>query len=314
MGAASEVLTFIDIGSNAVRCLLVKLTPEEGFSILRQERVQTRLGGGPPGMLSPAAVAETLAAIRRFMVQVRNEAPKGQSLRVRAVATAAVRDAANRHELLDVLRQKENIDVRILSGEEEARLGVLAALDRFAFRNGVVLDIGGGSVQISHVRAGEIHRTASVPLGVVRTTRQFFQNDPPLPHEILALRKAVQTQVSTLLPPVREGKTMIGLGGTVRALATMQLATTVGERPSRQGLQLWRSDISQLREQLANAPLVERRRIPGVKEERADIILAGAVIMEETMTAGGYGVLTVCKDGVRHGLLLHEVFHGSISA
>src|SRR5215467_14342409 len=110
MGAASEVLTFIDIGSNAVRCLLVKLTYGEGFSILRQERVQTRLEGGPPGRLSPEAVAETLATIRRFLLQVRNEASKGQALRVLAVATAAVRDAANRHELLDVLRQAENID------------------------------------------------------------------------------------------------------------------------------------------------------------------------------------------------------------
>ena len=127
-----------------------------------------------------------------------------------------MRDAANRNELLEVLQQEENIVVRILSGQDEARLGVLAALDRFAFQNGVVLDIGGGSFQISHVRAGEIHRTASVPLGAVRTTTQFFQNDPPMPHEILALREAVQTQVNTLLPPVHEGKTLIGIG-TVRA-------------------------------------------------------------------------------------------------
>ncbi len=107
MGAASEVLTFIDIGSNAVRCLLVKLTPGVGFSILRQERAQTRLGDGPPGMLSPAAMGETLAAIRRFLMKGLNEAPKGQSFRVLAVATAAVRDAVNRQELLGVLRQKK---------------------------------------------------------------------------------------------------------------------------------------------------------------------------------------------------------------
>jgi len=307
----SELLILIDIGSNAVRCLLVEITPGSGFTLLRQERAQTRLGGGCMGTLPEAAVADTVEVISAFSREVRKEVMGGRPPRVLAVATAAVREATNRNIFLSRLREEVGIEVRVLSGEEEARLGALAALERLAFRDGVVMDLGGGSLQISQVRAGGIHRTASIPLGAVRTTKHFFKNDPPTRREVLALREEVQKRVRTALPPPREGKLMVGLGGTVRTLASMHLATLAGVRPSRQGFRLWRSDITRLREQLENISARERRRFPGLKEERADIIVAGVVVVEEVMALGGYGTLTVCKDGVRHGLLLHEVYYGS---
>jgi exopolyphosphatase/guanosine-5'-triphosphate,3'-diphosphate pyrophosphatase len=311
MGTAAEMLTLVDIGSNAVRCLLVELTPGDGFEIVRQERVQTRLGGGCPGVLPRAAVEETVSAIRQFLEGVREAIPPGRSSRVVAVATAAVRDAKNREELLGALKRENDISVRILSGAEEARLGALAALERLAFRDGVVIDLGGGSLQISQVRAGGVHCTTSVPLGAVRTTKRFFKNDPPTKREILALREEVHKQVGAALPSARETKAMVGIGGTVRTLASMHLASLAGARPSRQGVRIWRSDITRLREQLEELPTRERRRVPGLKEERADIILSGVVVIEEVMALGDYGALTVCKDGVRHGLLLHEVFYGN---
>lgn len=310
MGTAAEMLTLVDIGSNAVRCLLVELTPGDGFEIMRQERVQTRLGGGCHGILPRAAVDETVAAVRQFLKEVRQTIPRGRSSRVLAIATAAVRDATNREDLLGALKREGDITVRILSGEEEARLGALAALERLAFRDGVVIDLGGGSLQISQVRAGGIHCTASLPLGAVRTTKRFFKNDPPTKQEILALRTEVRKQVGSALPPALEAKSMIGTGGTIRTLAAMHLASLTGPRPSRQGFRLWRSDVTRLREQLEELPARERRGIPGLKEERVDIILSGAVVVEEVMALGNYGALTVCKDGVRHGLLLHEVFYG----
>lgn len=311
MGTAAEMLTLVDIGSNAVRCLLVELTPGDGFEIVRQERVQTRLGGGCQGILPRAAVDETVAAVRQFLKEVRQTIPRGRSSRVLAIATAAVRDATNREDLLGALKREGDITVRILSGEEEARLGALAALERLAFRDGVVIDLGGGSLQISQVRAGGIHCTASLPLGAVRTTQRFFKNDPPTKQEILALRTEVRKQIGSALPPALEAKSMVGIGGTIRTLAAMHLASLAGARPSRQGFRLWRSDITCLREQLEELPARERRRLPGLKEERVDIILSGAVVVEEVMALGNYGALTVCKDGVRHGLLLHEVFYGS---
>jgi exopolyphosphatase/guanosine-5'-triphosphate,3'-diphosphate pyrophosphatase len=303
----SELIALIDLGSNAVRCLLVHVTPGVGFEVLRQERVQTRLGGGRAGLLPPAAVKDTLVTVRRFLREVRGASQP----RVLAVATAAVRDATNRDDLLTTLKRDEGVEVRVLSGAEEAHLGTFAALRSLSFRNGVVVDLGGGSLQITHVRAGDISSTASVPLGAVRTTQRFFSSDPPKKQELLALREEISKQISSILPSASEGQEIIGLGGTVRTLASMHLTTLGGPRPSRQGLRLQWSDITRMRERLEGLPTRDRRWVPGLKDERADIILAGAVVVEEVMALGSYKTLTVCKDGVRHGLLLHETFNES---
>jgi len=303
----SELLAFIDLGSNAVRCLLVRVTPGVGFEVLRQERVQTRLGGGRPGVLPQTSVKETLATVRRFLREVRKE----DQPRVLAIATAAVREAANRDDLLATLRRDEGVEVRVLSSEEEAHLGTFAALRSLSFRNGVVVDLGGGSLQVTQVREGDIDSTASTPLGAVRTTQRFLNNDPPTERELLVLREEIKKQVSPILPPAREGQELIGLGGTVRTLASMHLATLDGLRQSRQGFRLRWSDITRLRERLERLPIRDRRYVPGLKAERADIILAGTIVVEEVMALGSYRTLTVCKDGVRHGLLLHETFNGS---
>ena len=307
----SELLILFDIGSNAVRCILAELTPGLGFELLRQERGQTRLGGGSAGVLPKSAIEDTVEIIQDFLQEVRAEVPGGQQTRVLAIATAAVRDAADRNDFLCRLHQETGITVRVLSGEEEARLGALAAIERLALRDGVVIDIGGGSLQTSLVRAGSIHRVSSVPLGAVRATKSFFKNDPPSQREIRSLREEVRQQVRAILPIARKRKTLIGLGGTVRTLASMQIATLNEPRPSRQGFRLLKADITKLREQLEASSARERRRIPGLKAERVDIILAGAVVVEEVMALGGYEVLTVCKEGVRHGLLLHEVHYRS---
>jgi exopolyphosphatase / guanosine-5'-triphosphate,3'-diphosphate pyrophosphatase len=304
----SELLAFIDLGSNAVRCLLVRVIPRVGFEVLRQERVQTRLGGGHPSTLSQASIKETLVSVRRFLRDVRRK----EQLRVLAIATAAVREAINREELLAPLRQAEGVDVRVLSGEEEAHLGAFAALRSLSFRHGAVVDLGGSSLQITHVRDGDIRTTASLPLGAVRTTRQFLPNDPPTEREVLALRAEIKKQIASFLPRAHEGQEMIGLGGAVRTLASMHLATFDSLGQLQQGLGLRGSDITRIREQLEKLSIRDRSFLPGLKAERADIILAGTVVVEELMAVGGYKSLTVCKGGVRQGFLLREVFNGGV--
>ena len=137
---AAELVALVDLGSNASRFLLARVVEGRGFQVLRKERVQTRLGAGPSGRLRRAAVDATLDSVHRFLRQVRN----GQSPRVLAIATAAVRDAANRHLLLDALREREGVAVRVLTGTEEARLGAEAALLSLPLRDGLVADLGGG--------------------------------------------------------------------------------------------------------------------------------------------------------------------------
>jgi exopolyphosphatase/guanosine-5'-triphosphate,3'-diphosphate pyrophosphatase len=291
-----EQVALVDLGSNAVRLLLAELGSSGRVRVLREARAQTRLGSGRSGLLPRQAIAETLDTVRRFLRVARN----GQPPRVLAIATSAVRDAANRERLLEPSR-RHGVEVAVLSGEDEARLGTLAALDTLNFRAGTVMDLGGGSLQLTHVREGVPQGAVSLPLGVVRATRRFLRHDPPRRGEVAALRDEIRQQLARSGAPF-EGRTLVGLGGTVRALAAIRLGGH--HRRRRHGLKLSQQDVTRIRTRLETLPLRKRRRVPGLKAERADIIVAGAVIVEEVMLAGAYPSLTTCMRGVRDGLLL----------
>jgi exopolyphosphatase/guanosine-5'-triphosphate,3'-diphosphate pyrophosphatase len=300
-------VALVELGSNAVRLILARVQPGERFRVLREERVQTRLGSGRPGTLPRRAVEATVAAVRRFLGAVGDH---GARPRVMAVATSAVREAVNREQLLEPLRRTEGIRVRVLSGPEEARLGAIAVRRTLPFQHGVIADLGGGSLQITRLRAGGIVSTASLPLGSVRLTRRFLLHDPPPPMELRALRGELRDELVGALPPAGPGEELVGLGGTVRALARFHLHTRGEAERSRHGLRLWQSDVVAIREWLEPLTVAERQRLRGLKAERADIILAGAVVIEELMTFGGYRTLIVGTCGVRDGLLFRETFDG----
>jgi exopolyphosphatase/guanosine-5'-triphosphate,3'-diphosphate pyrophosphatase len=295
----SEQVALVDLGSNAVRFLLAELGPRGQVRILREARAQTRLGGGRTGSLPRRAITDTLDAVRRFLRAARNGLPP----RVLAIATSAVRDAANRDRLLEPLR-RNGIEVAVLSGQEEARLGTLAALDSLRVRAGTVMDLGGGSLQLTHIRHGAPGAAVSLPLGVVRVTRRFFRHDPPRPRELSTLRDEIRRQLAGVPLPRDPGDGLVGLGGTVRALAAIHLGGQHGRR--RHGLTLTRADVGRIRARLEALPLRKRERVRGLKAERADIVVAGAVIVEELMLDADYPALTVCMRGVRDGLLLLE--------
>jgi exopolyphosphatase / guanosine-5'-triphosphate,3'-diphosphate pyrophosphatase len=268
--------------------------------------VPTRLGGGASGTLPREAIDGTLRAIHRFFARY---SPNGRGPRIIAVATSAVRDAENRERLLHPLRRDEGIDVQVLSARDEARLGVDAALESLSFNNGLVVDLGGASLQLSRVRRRKVVSTASLPLGAVRTTRRFVHNDPPTPRELRALRREIRTQLMAGLPPAARGEIVVGLGGTVRALAAIHLRSH-RDRTRRHGLLLHQSDVTTVRERLEGLSRRKRRRIRSLKAERVDIILAGAILIEEVMVFGGYLRLAVCTRGIREAILQHETFRG----
>jgi exopolyphosphatase/guanosine-5'-triphosphate,3'-diphosphate pyrophosphatase len=300
-----ELVAVVDLGSTAVRLLLARIVPGAGYRVLAEDRVPTRLGGGTPGRLPRRAIQKTLRAVHRFFAR---HTSKGHGPRVVAVATSAVRDAANREQLLGPLRRLEGIEVRVLSARDEARLGVDAALSRLPFKNGIVADLGGSSLQISRVRRRKVVSTASLPLGAVRTTRRFLRSDPPRPRELRAIRHEIRRQLQDAVPPAARGEVMVALGGIVRTLASIHLRAHPGERKHRNGLALWQSDVTAIRERLEGLSHRKQEKIRGLKAERADIILAGAILIEEVMVFGGYLTLAVCSSGVRDGVLLHETF------
>ena len=300
-------MAIVDLGSTAVRFLLAWITPGVGYRVLAEARVPTRLGGGAPGTLPREAIAETLRAVRRFF---RTYASSGRGPRVVAVATSAVRDARNREQLLEPLRRTEGITVEILSARDEARLGVTVAIASLPFREGGVADLGGASLQLSRVRSRAIVSSASLPLGAVRATLQFLRHDPPAPREVQAFRRHVWAELLSAGPAAGRGEILVGLGGTVRALASIHLRAHPGKRAHRHGLSLRQSDVTAIRERLEGLSHRRRGKIRGLKSERADIILAGAIVIEETMVFCGYLTLVVCSRGVRDGVVLREAFPG----
>jgi exopolyphosphatase/guanosine-5'-triphosphate,3'-diphosphate pyrophosphatase len=302
-----ELVAVVDLGSTAVRFLLAEVKPDRGYRVVAEERVPTRLGGGVPGTLPRDAIDETLRAVHRFFRRHTNHA---SGPRVVAVATSAVRDARNRERLLGPLRYQEGIEVQVLSPRDEARLGAEAALCSLTVRDALVADLGGSSLQLSRVRRGRIVATDSVPLGAVRVTREFLRHDPPRPRELRALRREVRERLHGVLRPAEPGEVVVAMGGTIRTLARMHLRAHPGERKHRHGLRLQQSEITAIRERLESLSLRKRRRIRGLRAERADIILAGAIVLEEMLVFGGYLGLIVCNHGVRDGILLHETFNG----
>lgn len=303
----SELVAVVDLGSAAVRLLLARIAPNKRSRVLVQERVPTRLGGGLPGTLPREAIDGTLRAVHRFFAR---HAQNGRGPRVVAVATSAVRDARNRERLLGPLRSREGIDVEVLSARDEARLGVSACLESLPFEDGIVVDLGGASLQVSGVSDRKVVSIASLPLGSVRTSRRFLRHDPPGARALQALRAAIREQLLGAVPPARGGEVMVGMGGTVRTLASIHLRSHRGERKHRHGLRLHQADVVAIREQLEGLSRRKRGKIRGLKPERADIILAGAILIEEVMVFGGYLTLVVCTRGVRDGVLLRETAGG----
>jgi exopolyphosphatase/guanosine-5'-triphosphate,3'-diphosphate pyrophosphatase len=302
----AELVAVIDIGSNAARFVLARVVPGSGYRVVRRDRVVTRLAGGKPGTLPRKGVKAVLRGAHRFLREVRN----GTEPRVIAVATAAVRDAENSRRLLGPLERRDGVEVEILSGRQEARLGALAALRSLPIADGAIADLGGGSLQLTRVRRGEIVSTGTAPLGAVRVTRQFFKHDPPTAKELRRLRRAVREQLLDILPATRRGEPLIGIGGTVRTIASLHLAAVRSRRKERHGLRLLPSDVTAVRERVAGLSARKRRKIRGLKADRADIIVGGVIVVEELMTLGGYEALIVCTRGVADGLLLRETFDG----
>jgi len=183
---------------------------------------------------------------------------------------------------------------------------VAAALESLSFSDALVADLGGASLQLSQVRSGRVVSMASLPLGAVRTTHQFLRHDPPTRQELRGFRDVIRERLRSALPAAGRGEILVGLGGTMRTLASVHLRATPGERKHRNGLVLHQSDVTAIRERLEALSARRRRKIRGLKAERADIILAGAMVVEEVMIFGGYLRLVICTRGVRDGLLFQE--------
>lgn len=297
----------IDIGSNSIRQIIADVSPTGSIRIVDEMKAAPRLGAGlsRSGKLSGGSMRHALEAVQRMATLARQLG----AARIHAVATSAVREAENRRDFLDLVREETGLKVRLLTGEDEARLSFRSALAHFdlAVRRAVVIDIGGGSLELALSADGVVERLESFPFGALRLTEEFL-GDHPKPRHLKKLRAMVREGVRRVLP-VRDwrGALLIGSGGTFTNLGAMHLAARGLPFDGRvHGTQVPREEIEHLLDVLLASSRQERASIPGLNPGRADIILAGLAVAAEVMARIEARDVVVSGYGIREGLLLES--------
>jgi len=292
----------VDIGSNSVRLEIATLHGR-GLREIHEDREVTRLGESVfrSGFLSPAAMEETVKVLRRFHRATQKYAADS----VRVVATSALRDARNSRAFREWVRSATGWKVEIISGLEEARLihlGLVSSL-RVNASPVLMIDLGGGSCELTISNKGHIRETVSLPLGAVRLTNEFLQHDPARKSELQRLRGLVAREVGRISDRIIRArpKAVIATSGTAASLAGVShaLYKTKGSRENA----VSRAQMRRITKRLARLPLAERRKLSGVGPRRAEIIVAGAAVYAELVERCQLLGFRYSPLGLRDGLL-----------
>jgi exopolyphosphatase / guanosine-5'-triphosphate,3'-diphosphate pyrophosphatase len=299
----------IDLGSNSFR--LVVFTTGEGWWKRTDELADmVRIGGdlSEDGSLSEARMAHALETLRVFAAFCATHGIHADA--IDAVATSAIRDAPNGPAFVQRARRATGLPIRVLSGEEEARCAYVAAVNSTSLEDGIVLDIGGGSLELVEVRARHAGAVVSWPLGAVRATERWGLNPPtPGPADasaVEALRAATREALEDA-PWVAAGagrSRLVGLGGSVRSLARAAIRAADLPLESVQGFVLTPAALGALVDELAARPPEARERIAGIKRGRGEVILAAAVVLETVLDASGAPGIEATEAGLREGIFL----------
>ena len=300
-------LAVIDLGSNSFRLVVFTHTDDwwkRTDEIYEPVRVGERQELGGPLQRKPMERAlETIELFAHFCRATGIE-------RVRPLATSAIREASNRKEFVRSASKRAGLDIQVLSREEEARYGYLAVVNSTTLTHGVALDIGGGSMQLTHVADRLARAARSWRLGAVVTAERFLAVERVKPKHLKALREHVRAELAEAQWLGDARGRLAGIGGTVRNLAAAVMLERGLPSYGTQGFCVERGELDALVDRLAALAPAERSRVPGIKPERGDLILAGAVVVQSVMEAGGFEALEVTEAGMREGAFFEELLGG----
>lgn len=298
----------IDIGTNSIRCIIAEASADGTFKITDDEKATVRLGEklAMTGMISEEASSRALEAIRRYRKLV-----AGLNVQaVEAVATSAVRSAANGRELVARLSEELGHEIKVISGEEEAELTAASALSNFDMygKRTVMVDIGGGSVEIVMAFGNHVEEFYSLELGAVVMTDRFLKSDPIAEVELNKLQRHIRASLKRVFTGKKvSADTLIGSGGTLNAIGCMAMQMRKDNYVSIHGYEVLRSEVVHLLAMLIRKDLKGRRTIPGLNQDRADIIVAGVVLVDELMRFFDANRVLVNERGIREGLLIRSM-------
>jgi len=301
-------LAAIDIGTNSIRCIVVEVDRVGKFRVLDDEKATVRLGEGIilDNAIVPAAWQRALDALDRM-----KKIAEGYGvIAIEAVATSAVRRASNGQEFVRAVADAVGLDISIISGEEEAELTTLSALNNFdmAGVGYAMLDIGGGSAEVITAVGHHVEEVYSFELGSIVLTENFILADPPSKGDSFKLRRHIRKTLKAKgaggMPKIQ---CLIGSGGAVNSIAAMVMAMRREEYGSGHGYEVSRAEIAHLLNMLLSKDLKGRKAIPGLNADRADIIIAGVMVVNELMEAFGVNQLKINERGLREGLILKSL-------
>jgi exopolyphosphatase/guanosine-5'-triphosphate,3'-diphosphate pyrophosphatase len=296
-----ERMAVVDMGSNSFRLVVFQYEPGGWWSLADEirEPVRVSAGMGEKGMLLPEPMerAVTTAAVFSSFLSAAGVED------VHTVATSAIRDASNRDELLTAIRQRAGLDVRVISGAEEAWYGYLAIVNSTTIGDGLGIDLGGGSAQLMRVADRRLVEAESVRLGTVRVSEAFLGREPASARQMRAVREHVARTLSEFeWWHATDGGRAVGVGGTIRNLASAVQKRMDLPDVDEQGFVLTRAALEETIDILAARPATERGAVRGIKPDRGDVILGGALVVAGAMEYAALDELEVAEAGLREGI------------
>jgi len=299
----------IDLGTLTFRLLIARISADGALRELASERRIVRLGEGlqPSGRLQAAPMARALDAIQEWMPVIRASG----ATEIIAVATSAVRDAVNREVFLSEIKRRSGLEVEVLSGAEEARRALLGiasglpggpqAVPRF-----LAVDVGGGSTEFIKAQGEGSPKMISIDEGVVRLTEGCLRSDPVAPEEVASARRRIQRHLDGVEAQLGEvaGYQLIGTAGSITTLAAMDQRLATYASPRIHNYRLSRDRVRHILGELISRTSAERRQLTGLEPGREDVIIAGALILDEVMERFGFTDCLVSDYGLREGALI----------
>ncbi|MEO0686716.1 MAG: Ppx/GppA phosphatase family protein, partial [Cyanobacteria bacterium J06649_11] len=309
---SERIIAAIDLGTNSVHMVIARIEPQlPSFSIIGKEKETVRLGDRDigTGNLKPEIMERTINALGHFQEIARTLNAEA----VIAVATSAVREAPNGRDFLYRIKEELNLDVNLISGQEEARriyLGVLSGME-FGNQPNTIIDIGGGSTELILGDSHEERCLTSSKVGAVRLTSELITTDPISDNEFNYLkayaRGMIERSVEEVLSNIKFGEQarLVGTSGTIETLANIHAKETLDSVPSTlNGYSFTLKDLREWVSRLRKMTNSERAEIPAMPERRSEVILAGAVILQEAMTLLGVETITTCERALREGVIV----------
>ena len=290
-------IAVIDIGSNSGRVVVVELTPEGHLAIVADARSPLRLARdvAQSGRLGTAAIERTIQALRDFQAVARGAGAE----RVAAVATAAVRTAEDRDDLVARIREETGLEVDVIDGVTEASYAFLGAVHGLPVEHGLLVDVGGGSMDLSRFRDRRLIRSWSLPLGALLLSDRFLISDPPENDEVDKLRVHVEKALGDAgVPALAEDEQLVGTGGTIRNLASIDERRHRYSIPHLHGYRLSRDRLDETVSLLVGRRRSKRRTTPGLNADRVDSILGGAIAVQELVAFSGGPDVTISGQGL----------------